>query len=110
MAKTQNALILIPNRNTKVIWEKNENIISLKISRDGFMDKIIHKIFKTPRLLTLELDELGSFVWEECDGNRNLHEISEDLKNHFGEKSDPALERLLKYIKILKKNSLVELE
>jgi hypothetical protein len=101
---------LKPIRNPEIQWIRNEEMISLKVSRKGFMDKLMYKVFKTPQTLTLELDEMGSFVWKKCDGSKNVYEILQDLSEHTGEKSESGLNRLVEFIKILKNNNLIELE
>jgi hypothetical protein len=110
LARDKNLLEMKPVRKPSINWIQNEGIIVLKIMRNGIIDKLIHKIFKTPQVISVELDEIGSFVWEKCDGTRNLNEISGDLKDYFGDRINPALERLVEYIKMLKGNSLIELE
>lgn len=110
MDKNKNLLEMKPSRKKTIEWEKKDNAIVLKIKRDGSIAKILHKLFKTPELITIDLDDIGSFVWEQCGGEKTIYDISEDLKNEFGEKVEPVLERLLQYIKILKGNNLIELE
>lgn len=100
---------MVPTRSQKVDWEDGD-IILLKIRREGMIHKIMHMIFKSPLNPTIELDEIGSFVWKSCDGVKNLHEIAEDLKVKYGEKIEPVYDRLLQYISILKNNNLIKLE
>lgn len=109
MAKSKNFMEMKPKRDGNIEWNEGEKVV-LKIKRDGKLDKIMNKIFKTPIVTNLELDEIGSYVWENCDGEKNVYEISIGLKNHFGNRVEPAIDRLVQYIKILKNNSLIELE
>ncbi|MFD3158457.1 PqqD family protein [Haloimpatiens sp. FM7330] len=108
-SRKKNALFMVPKRNFKIDWQKNNNIITLKIKRDKTIDKIMHKIFKTPRIVNIELDEIGSFIWENCDGNKNLQDLSQELHVCFGKKVEPVLERLITYIRTLKNNNFIEL-
>jgi len=105
----KNALLMIPKHNENVCWEDSANIL-LRIQRDGSIHKILNKVFKSPLSPTVELDEIGSYVWKMCDGVSNLHEISEKMKTNFGDTIEPVYDRLLQYIGILKNNNFIKLE
>lgn len=105
----KNALLMVPKRNKNVYWEDSDKIL-LKIRRDGSIHKIMNKIFKSPLSPTVELDEIGSYVWKMCDGVLNLHDISEKMQDKFGDKIEPVYDRLLQYIGILKNNNFIKLE
>lgn len=100
---------MIPYKNPEIEWEKKENLIILVINRNKVFDKIMQKIFKSPKSVNIQLDELGSFVWEKCDGVSNIRDICEAVKQRFGKEAEPAMERLLTYIKILINNNLIEI-
>jgi len=110
MKKDKNLILMVPKKNSSIQWEKNDSLITLKMMRNSIFDKAMNKIFKTPKTISIQLDELGSFVWEQCDGNKNLNQISEDLHNKFGKDANPVLERLVTYIRILRNNNLIDLK
>jgi hypothetical protein len=110
MKKSRNLLDMIPIRNEKILWEIKEDKVILIINRDRVFDRFMHKLFKTPLKTTVELEEFGSFVWQECDGTKNIHDISINLEENFGEKVSPVLERLLVYIKSLRDNNFINLK
>lgn len=102
-----NLLELIPIKNIE--WEKNEDglIILLK-------PKFKHPFFKKhilPRLkypfYKINLDDVGSFVWEWCDGKKNVEEIAQGLKEEFGEKVEPLYDRLALFLQNLEKNHFI---
>ncbi|WP_138204391.1 PqqD family protein [Haloimpatiens lingqiaonensis] len=105
----KNAILMVPYKNPEIQWEKRENSIILIINRDKLIDRIMQKIFRTPKSVNIQLDELGSFVWEKCDGISNIKDICESLKEKFGKGAEPAMERLLTYIKILINNNLIKI-
>lgn len=107
--KNTNLLLMTPIRNPKIEWDNSDNII-LKIKRYKKIDRFMNKVFKTPLVHTIELDEIGSFVWENCDGNNKIEDISNLLNNNFGQKVEPVLDRLIHYIQILKNNQFISLE
>ncbi|WP_051931945.1 PqqD family protein [Clostridium sp. KNHs214] len=105
----KNAVLMTPYKNPEIQWERKENLITLVINRNKAFDKVMQKIFKSPKSVNIELDELGSFVWEKCDGVSNIKDICESLEKRFGKEADPAMERLLTYIKILINNNLIKM-
>ena len=68
-----------------------------------FFKKISSKPYK------IDLDEIGSFVWNLCDGKKTVEEITEISKRNFGERIEPAEERVEKFIRQMNKNKLVSL-
>ena len=68
---------------------------------------IAQKFFKRPRVSHISLDEYGSYVWQQMDGRRNVFEISKLVSSHFGEKAEPVVPRLVKYIQILYQNKFI---
>lgn len=55
----------------------------------------------------LKLDEIGSFVWERCDGHKNVREIGQKLSKQFGDKVEPVYERLHLFFKSLERNQSI---
>ena len=110
MTKKDNMLERVPLRSNKIIWEEREGEITLFIHRNSWFEKIMHKIFKKPEVVKVELEEFGATVWKLCDGNKNIYEISEDLKEIHGEKVEPLIPRLIEYIKMLNNNSFIKFQ
>lgn len=109
--KEVNFLEIVPKRTVKYKWEINEGgLIQIIIPRNGLMDKIVRPLFKTPKVMRIDLDTFGSFVWNSIDGTRNLEEIGDLLKIEFGKDIEPVYERLGKYINVLRNNKFITLE
>lgn len=107
--KNENFLEFVPIRSEKVDWEiKGENVV-LIVYRNSFVDKLVRKFFNTPEKMTIDLDEIGSTVWQAIDGKRNIYEISQIVKRKFGKNAEPLLDRLITYINILKNNDFIKL-
>lgn len=106
-----NFLYYIPKRRSKNIkWKsRDDGNITLIIERNSLLEKILTFMFNTPGTITLDLDNLGSRVWSLCDGEKNIAEIGEIIKSEFGEEAEPIYERLVKFIQLLKNNSLIDL-
>lgn len=80
------------------------NILIPKFKRE-FMKKIIPK--NKPKDIRVKLDELGSATWLAMDGNKTVFQIVEELRENFGEKIEPAVERVTKFINGLYGNNLL---
>lgn len=106
--KQENYLDFIPRVNVLFEWEKNEEgKIEIKVYNKGLFHKIAQIFFKKPKYSFIELDEFGTFVFEQIDGKRTIYEIGEKVKEQFEAKVEPLYERLSLFIKILHKNHFV---
>lgn len=105
MAKTPpkglNLLDLVPVQI--VDWERKQDgtvcLIKPKV-RSPFLKRIIKRFGKSTHF-KIHLDDFGSFVWEQCDGNQRVEQIGESLRNEFGNKVEPVYERLCAFVKIM---------
>ncbi|MEE8886864.1 MAG: PqqD family protein [Eubacteriales bacterium] len=109
MAKTkENYLDYIPRPNRLFETEVNdEGHIQIVMENKGVYNWIAQKLFKKPRFSHIELDDFGTFIWSQMDGEKNVFEIGKAVKDEFGDKAEPLYERLSKYIKILHDNHFV---
>lgn len=55
----------------------------------------------------LRLDGFGSATWELMDGERDLGEICEELVGRFGKEVEPAMPRLVEFIRLLHRAHVV---
>lgn len=109
--KSDNFLELIPKKNNTLEWVVNdEGLVQIIIPRNGILDRIVRVFFKTPKVMRIDLDSIGSCVWKAIDGRRNIQDIAKILKEEFGENVEPLYERLGAYINILRNNKFITLE
>ena len=101
-------LELYPIRNCE--HEINDGLMTvlfvkkkLNIIERTFFKKISSKPYK------IDLDEIGSFIWQLCDGKNSVDDIIKISKDKFEDKIEPAEERTVKFIKQMNKNKLVTL-
>jgi hypothetical protein len=75
----QATMVLRPVRNTKLTWEKRdsgETILSVPLNESASrFARWMAKRMKVPDTRRVELDEVGSFVWELCDGQHTVESI-----------------------------------
>ena len=89
----------------KFKWRTDEHgVVTLEIENKGFFKRILG----LPLVSMVCLDELGSFVWQQIDGNINIEEIGRRVEERFGERSNPVYERLMKYFKILRSYHFID--
>jgi hypothetical protein len=55
----------------------------------------------------VRLDEVGSFTWNACDGTTTVAEIAGSLREAFGDRIEPANERLGTFLVSLERNGLI---
>ena len=110
MRKSENLLEKIPVRNKEILWEIKDDIVVLTKERKRTIDRVMHKLFKTPLQSHTQLEEFGTFIWQECDGVQNIYRISQKMEEHFGNRAHPVLDRLVVYMKTLSDNKFIRLE
>ncbi|GBF11898.1 PqqD family protein [Tepidibacillus infernus] len=111
ISKKDNFLELIPlktNKYQSIMTEKG--IIQIIIPRNSMLDRIVRVFKKTPKLMRIDLDTYGTYIWNLIDGKRNVSEIGRLLKLEFGEEIEPLYERLITYINVLRNNQFITLK
>jgi len=108
MKQKENYLDLVFSKNTEIKFEEKDGIVTLFIENKGVFNKIAQKLLRKPKVTQLHLEEFGSFIWNQIDGVKTVIQISEFVKEKFGEKAEPLLPRLVQYFKILQDNNFVK--
>lgn len=104
----ENYLDYIPKHNMLFPFVKKENNrIEVSVRNKGLFNWIAQILFKRPKVSKIELDDFGSFVWEQIDGSRSIYEICEIVHAQYGEKAEPLYERASTYFQILRRNSFI---
>jgi hypothetical protein len=106
----------IPVRNSAVEWaretrdEDRPNVALLRIPRrSGPVGDIVAKLFQLPAFRKLELDEIGSDVWEMCDGRSTVDALTRAVcaKYHLNRRQAEA--SVTAYLKMLAERRLIAL-
>lgn len=109
--KQENFLDYVPKRNQLYDWDLNQKKhVEIVVVHRGLFNRIAQIFFRRPKMSRIELDDLGSFIWQELDGVRTIYEIGTVVKGKFGKKAEPLYERLCEYIKILHHNRFIVYE
>ena len=102
-----NLLELIPDQNLQS--EKTEDGLYVLLKpkyRHPWLVKHVLPRLKNPHF-KIKLDEIGSFIWDHCDGRKTVKEIGSELQNKFGDKVEPLYERLGNFFQNLEKNKFI---
>lgn len=122
-------LAALPVRNPKVEWErvskkaddegesaeagatKAEALVLIKVPRrQDRMGNIAAKIFRLPDSRNLELDEIGSDVWELCDGKHSVEDLTGALVRKYRLNRRQAETSVTAYLKMLAERRLIALK
>jgi len=89
----QNLLTLVPVQNQESEVNGEKVIILLPKFRHPWLRRVIVPRLKKP-FFRIELDEIGSAVWQAMDGKRTVQEIASILQDRFGDGIEPVYDRL----------------
>lgn len=105
----ENYLERIPVRKANLRWTTDEaGLVTLEVDNKGAFNRVAQVLFKKPKVSFVHLDEFGSFVWQQIDGQRDITALGELVDAHFHEKVHPLYERLAQYCKILESYGFVQ--
>lgn len=97
----RNLLDLIPETAVEIRREEDGKITVLEPRFiGGFLGKYVQPRLKRSHL-TIELDEVGTLVWDACDGQRDIRAIAVLLSQRFGDDFDPEYQRLALFIRTM---------
>jgi hypothetical protein len=98
-----------PSRNDALEWSKNEAeeiVITLRRAETTKV-RLLSKLFWVPEKRTLVLDQIGSQVWEMCDGRTTVQAMVRRLSEAHKLNQKEAEISLLTYLKNLGRKRLV---
>lgn len=106
---SENYMDYIPKRSESIKWKQKEdsNLVQIIVKRDSITEKITQKLFFTPDKSKIDLDELGTFVWLNINGENTVYEIGQLIKENFKGNAEPLYERLIQFLQILSNNKFI---
>lgn len=107
--KKKNYLDFVPGINPQNTWDQDEKtgIVTIHMENRGLYHWIAQRLFRSPRVSHISLDEYGSFLWQKIDGTRSVGDLADALRIQFGEDAEPIYDRLVHYMKILYNNRFI---
>jgi len=87
--------------------EKGRIVVLVQKDRNKLLDLFLPKRKKIDE--RIKLDFLGSFVWNNCDGEKTVEEIALKMKKEFGKYAEPAEKKVNEYIKLFQQKRLIDI-
>lgn len=103
------ALSAYPVRNPDVTWrelESNEVVVTVKRPSKATW-RIISWLFYVPESRDISLDEVGSFIWQLCDGEHSVADLVEALVKEYKLGKRESEVSLTTYLRDIGKRGLI---
>ncbi len=94
----------------QVEWQNLGEKVVVKVRRSDFMATLLQWLVSRPIYRQVELDEIGSFVWQLCDGSRTVNEIAESLQQRYQLERREAFASLAEFLNQLQRRGLIKFE
>jgi len=105
-----NLLELIPVANFPA-KRTVEGVLRVEVPKfKGEIGRRFCAMFKLGEIIAVKLDEMGSFIYERCDGCRTVSHLLQEARDEFGDGIEPALPRLQTFLRSLEKNGLIRFQ
>ncbi|MGG5319080.1 PqqD family protein [Enterococcus sp. AZ072] len=104
-AETDQLLERVYQVKPELQYEVRDGIVFVIKEQNAWVQRMLRKIkYKIPETSEMELDQYGSFILQQIDGQRNVREIGERLGEAYEEANNQLYDRLLLYLNHLEKN------
>ncbi len=99
-----------PQRGTQVEWREREGTVLLKVRRSDWLARLLTWLTARPVYRQVELDEVGGFVWQLCDGRHSVADIANALQERYQLSRREALASLIEFLSQLHRRGLITWE
>lgn len=105
----EQALAARPVRNPNLTWRTNDDgeVVVVLPRRNDLTGRLLAWLFFVPESRPVTLDEVGSFVWQHCDGSRTVAELVALLAKEYTLGKREVEVSLTEYLKTLGKRGMV---
>lgn len=84
MPTVEEFLLYKPKRLDFEWYVNAKGFVEIKVSKFGSrLGKSFCKIIKKENIFTAHMDEIGSAVWKNCDGEHTVKQILDEIKRNF---------------------------
>ena len=105
----EQSLASVPLRNEAIKAERTDtgDVRLLIPRRETWWVRTLSRFFYVPTNHKITLDEIGSFVWDQCDGKTNVRQIIQALCKHYKLHRKEAEVSVVAYLRTLAKKRLI---
>jgi coenzyme PQQ synthesis protein D (PqqD) len=98
-----------PARNEAVDWETNDRgEVRITVTRqESWKIRLLSKLFYIPKKRRITLDEVGTEIWQMCNGRTSVGQMIESLSEKYQLNRKEAEVSLLDYLKTLAQKRFV---
>lgn len=108
---SKNYMDSIPKHSPHRPWHVREDgIVEIDIENKGFYHFIAQKFFGKPRVSHIALEQYGSIVWQNMDGNHTVYDIVKIMEKQFPQEKERMLDRVVTYMATLQRNQFITME
>ncbi|MDZ7725125.1 MAG: PqqD family protein [candidate division KSB1 bacterium] len=104
----KNVMTMVPAYNTEFEYADDKVVLLEPKLKSKFLKKHLLPRMKRSHY-KIHLDDYGTFVWKQIDGNRTVFDIAVQLEEHYGDKVEPVYERLGMFINMLAQRKFITL-
>ncbi len=105
-----NFLELIPVKNIEWAQDDNGKVYLIKEKTKSKIIKKIIDFLNKQQFFNIHLDDHGTAAWLSIDGEKTVHDISQILKEKFGDDFTQAEERVSFFVGNMSKHGFVQLK
>jgi hypothetical protein len=105
------ALDAVPLRNQHCSVEKTDSgQVRLSVPvRQTWLTRVARRLTSLPEYKKIELDEIGTYVWKQCDGRTNVKALIQKVSKRFKLSYREAEVSLTQYLKMLAQRNVIGL-
>lgn len=105
----EQSMSAIPIRNPLLYWGRNDKdfIVVAMERRTDWVGQAMEWLFMVPPKRKLELDEVGSTVWQACDGENTVNDIVEIVAEEYKLSRREVEMSLTKYLRTLGQRKMI---
>jgi hypothetical protein len=90
-------------------WEEEDGRVVVVRTRpaDRGWRGLVRRFAYHTSVRRVRLDEIGSFAWKRFDGSVTVAQVAAEMRAEFGERIEPAEERLGTFVRLMRREKLL---
>lgn len=105
----ENFLLYRPLRKIEQ-WEVNDEKVKLFFHHNKPIERFMRWLIKKSKVSDIELDEMGSLVWQLSDGTKTVYDIAKAMMERFNDTEQNSIDRLIMFLRYLSRRGWITFE